>query len=150
MDEGRDLIVADQHSKESRQLHPLAPRMVRIVCLRSMTTPLGKRLRELREKHDLSLREFAERLDSLSKAHLSDIELGRRNPSPALLEKMATVLGVPLADLQRLDARPPVDEMRRRIEADPALGFAFRQVIEDKQVTGADLLQFLESKRKRE
>jgi transcriptional regulator with XRE-family HTH domain len=113
-----------------------------------MTTPLGRRLRELREKHDLSLREFAERLNSLSKAHLSDIELGRRNPSDALLQKMAEVLDVPLEELQRLDARPPLDEMRRRIEADPTLGFAFRRVVEDSDVSGKELLRFLEERKR--
>lgn len=113
-----------------------------------MTTPLGRRLRELREAQDLSLREFAEQLDQLSKAHLSDIELGRRNPSAALLQKMAGVLKVPLEELQRLDARPPLDEMRRRIEADPALGFAFRRVIEEPDVRGEDLLRFLEDRKR--
>jgi transcriptional regulator with XRE-family HTH domain len=117
--------------------------------LTKMTTPLGRRLRELREERDMSLREFAEDLGDLSKAHLSDIELGRRNPSPALLAKMADVLKVPLEELQRLDARPPVDEMRRRIEADPTLGFAFRRVVEDKSVSGADLLLFLEEQRRK-
>lgn len=117
--------------------------------LTKMTTPLGRRVRELREELDLSLREFAERLGDMSKAHLSDIELGRRNPSPSLLEKMAEVLDVSLEELQRLDARPPVDEMRRRIEADPALGFAFRRVVEDTTVSGDDLLRFLEEQRQR-
>lgn len=84
----------------------------------------------------------------MSKAHLSDIELGRRNPSAALLQKMADVLKVPLEELQRLDARPPLDEMRRRIEADPALGFAFRRVIEENDVSGEDLLRFLESRKR--
>lgn len=117
--------------------------------LTKMTTPLGRRLRELREERDLSLREFAEALGDLSKAHLSDIELGRRNPSAALLGKMAVVLGVPLEVLQALDARPPVDEMRRRIEADPKLGFAFRRVVEDASVSGEDLLRFLEEERRK-
>lgn len=114
-----------------------------------MTTPLGRRLRELRGERDLSLREFALRLGAMSKAHLSDIELGRRNPSPSLLAKMADVLGVELEELQRLDARPPVEEMRRRIESDPALGIAFRQVVEDESVSGEDLLRFLQGERQR-
>lgn len=115
-----------------------------------METLLGRRLRELREERDLSLRELAEALGGLSKAHLSDIELGQRNPSPSLLFKMAEVFEVPLEELQRLDARPSVDEMRRRIKADPALGFAFRRVVQDASVRGDDLLRFLEeAQRKR-
>lgn len=112
-------------------------------------TPLGIRIRERRAELDLSLREFAERLDNLSKAHLSDIELGRRNPSPQLLEKMAAVLRLDIEELQRLDARPPIDDMRRRIEADPALGFAFRRMIEDQSLSGDKLLEMLNEVRDR-
>lgn len=115
----------------------------------AVQTPLGIRIRERRAELDISLREFAERLANLSKAHLSDIELGRRNPSPQLLEKMAAVLGLELEELQRLDARPPIDDMRRRIEGDPALGFAFRRVIEDQSLSGDDLLEMLNEVRDR-
>ena len=44
------------------------------------TSGLGQRIRELRGKKDLSLRELAKKLD-VSAAFLSDIELGRRYPS---------------------------------------------------------------------
>lgn len=45
-----------------------------------MVKTLGQRIRELRERDDLSLREFARKL-GVSAAFLSDVELGRRHPS---------------------------------------------------------------------
>ena len=91
---------------------------------------LGKRIRELRDRHDISLREFARKLGDISPAHISDIENGRRNPSDDLLQKMAQVLGVAIGDLQRLDNRLPVEELRRAMRQDPALGFALRKAVE--------------------
>ena len=70
---------------------------------------LGERVRELRDRHDISLREFARKLGDISPAHISDIENGRRNPSEDLLQKMAQVLGVAFDELQRLDIRIPVE-----------------------------------------
>lgn len=108
----------------------------------AMSTPLGTRIRALREAMDLSLREFARKLDETSPAHVSDIELGRRYPSDKLLEMMAKVLKVSFAELQQLDARPPVDELRRRGELDPKLGFALRKVIEE-GVSSEELMKML-------
>lgn len=110
-----------------------------------MKKTLGQRIRELREQQDLSLREFAKRLDGTSAAHVSDIELGRRYPSDELLRKMARILEVSVEDLQSYDTRPPVDELRRMTEADPTFGFALRKLL-DKEITAEDLLKLAKKK----
>ncbi|MBI4220654.1 MAG: helix-turn-helix transcriptional regulator [Chloroflexi bacterium] len=104
---------------------------------------LGERIRELREAKDLSLREFAKKLGGLSAAFLSDVELGRRHPSDAVLADMARVLGTTVADLKQHDSRPPVEELKRLSSADPAFGFAFRKLV-DKDVSPEELMKFLE------
>jgi transcriptional regulator with XRE-family HTH domain len=58
-------------------------------------TSLGQRLRELRDKADLSVRELAKRI-GVSSPFLSDIELGRRFPSEEVLGKLAAALNVQL------------------------------------------------------
>lgn len=94
----------------------------------------------------MSLREFAKKLSDTSPAHISDIELGRRNPSEPLLNQIAKLLRVPLEELQKLDSRPPVDELRRASEIDPQLGFALRKMI-DHDISGEDLLRLLEDQK---
>jgi transcriptional regulator with XRE-family HTH domain len=93
---------------------------------------LGERIRELREAQDLSLREFARKLDDKSPAHVSDIENNRRFPSPALLTRMAAILGVGIPDLEKYDIRPPMGDLRRIAQKDPALGVALRKIAEKK------------------
>jgi transcriptional regulator with XRE-family HTH domain len=109
------------------------------------TKTLGARIRELREDKDYSLREFAKKLGDISAAHISDIELGRRFPSDALLRKIAQLLGVPVEELQKYDNRAPVEDIKRLSESDPAFGFALRKLIE-KDVTPEDILRLTESK----
>lgn len=110
-----------------------------------MVKTLGNRIRELREARDFSLREFARKLDRVSAAHLSDIELGRRFPSQELLAKMANILGVPMEDLKSYDSRLPIDDLKRIAETDPALGFALRKLV-DKQVSAQELLDLLKKR----
>lgn len=105
-----------------------------------MPKSLGTRIRELREERDLSLREFAKKLDDTSPAHVSDIELGRRFPSDELLTKMAKILAVPLAELKSLDLRPRVDELKKLIESNPVYGVALRKLT-DKEISPEDLLK---------
>jgi transcriptional regulator with XRE-family HTH domain len=102
---------------------------------------LGQRLRELREAKDSSLRELAKKLH-VSAAFLSDVELGRRFPSPDVLAKMAKILGVTTDELRALDARPPVEDLKRMAASQPAYGFALRQMVE-KGVTADDLMKFV-------
>lgn len=61
--------------------------------MRAIRASLGKRLREARERRDLSLKELAERTG----AHVSNLscyETGKRIPSLELFVRIATVLGV--------------------------------------------------------
>ena len=100
---------------------------------------LGERIRELREGLDLSLREFAKQLDETSPAHISDIENNRRFPSAQLLKRIALRLRVDVAELQQLDIRPPMGDLRRSVQNDPALGLALRKIAE-KKVSAQDIL----------
>lgn len=106
-------------------------------------TSLGERIRELRAAKDISLREFAKKLGGLSAAFLSDVELGRRHPSDAVLAAMAKVLDTTIDDLKQHDSRPPVEELKRLSSKDPAFGFAFRKLV-DRDVSPQDLMKFLE------
>jgi transcriptional regulator with XRE-family HTH domain len=114
-----------------------------------MAKTLGQRIRELREAKDLSLRDLAKKLGGLSAAHLSDIELGRRFPSDELLANMADKLDTTLADLRQYDSRPPVDEIKKMAEANPAYGFALRKMVE-KRITPEDIERLIEDKSKRD
>jgi len=106
---------------------------------------LGMHIRELREQKDLSLREFAKRL-ALSAAFISDVELGRRQPSDSVLAHMARILETSLEELGTFDTRAPVEEIKRLTNENPAYGLAFRRVIGEK-VTPQELIELAESKR---
>jgi transcriptional regulator with XRE-family HTH domain len=90
---------------------------------------LGQRLRELRDKADLSLRELAKRI-GVTSPFLSDIELGRRFPSEEILAKLAGALNVSPEDLKQYDNRGPIADLKRLMDSDPKLGFAFRTAVE--------------------
>ena len=102
---------------------------------------LGQRIRELRQERDLSLRELATRI-GVSSAFMSDVELGRRNPSDKHMEDVARILETPLEDLQKFDTRPPLREFQRATLADPGYGIAFRQML-DRNISSEELLQFI-------
>jgi transcriptional regulator with XRE-family HTH domain len=108
---------------------------------------LGQRIRELREEKDLSLRELAKKIQ-VTPAFLSDIELGRRNPSEKNLQNIARVLDTPLEELRSYDTRFPVEDLKRLANLDPRYGFAFRKLI-DKKIKPQDLLSFVEKKSER-
>ena len=95
-----------------------------------MMKSLGERIRELREASDLSLRELARKVGDVSAAFLSDVEFGRRFPSDKTLAALAAALGTTAEDLQQYDSRPPIEEIKRQANANPALGFAFRRMAE--------------------
>jgi transcriptional regulator with XRE-family HTH domain len=109
--------------------------------------PLGQRIRELRDKKDLSLREFAAKIDFYA-AIVSEIELGRRYPSDKVLADMARILGVTVDDLKAHDIRPPVEEMKERIAVNPRYAFAFRQVL-DHNITPEELIELAKRKAKK-
>jgi transcriptional regulator with XRE-family HTH domain len=109
-----------------------------------MVKTLGQRIRELREERDLSLRELAKKL-GVSAAFLSDVELDRRHPSDRVLVKVAQLLNTSVDELRTLDTRPAVEELKRLARADPAYGFAFRQIV-DSKLTSQELLDLLARK----
>jgi transcriptional regulator with XRE-family HTH domain len=90
---------------------------------------LGQRLHELRDKADLSLRELSRKV-GISSPYLSDIELGRRFPSEEILAKLAGALNESLEDLKQYDNREPIADLKRLMDSDPKLGFAFRTAVE--------------------
>jgi transcriptional regulator with XRE-family HTH domain len=108
--------------------------------------PLGERIRELRDRKDLSVRELAKKID-VSAAFLSDVELGRRHPSDDVLKQIASHLGTTLNELKKHDSRPPVEELKRLSANNPAMGFALRRVV-DEGVDADELLEFLNRKKK--
>lgn len=112
-----------------------------------MNISLGARIRELRDARDLSLREFAKKLE-LAPAFISDIEHGRRYPSDEVLAKMARLLETTVDDLKAYDQRPPIEALKRQGLNDPQLAVALRRVV-DQNVSGDELLAFLNSRKHR-
>jgi transcriptional regulator with XRE-family HTH domain len=74
----------------------------------------GKKLREIREKKGLSLREAA-RQAGVSPTLLSLVETGKRKPTSALLSKLAPVLSVPQDELLFLYDYYEINEVNRRL-----------------------------------
>jgi transcriptional regulator with XRE-family HTH domain len=109
---------------------------------------LGERIRQLREKKDLSLRELAKSV-GVSAAFLSDVELSRRYLSDKLLGALAKALDTSIEDLKQYDTRPPMRDLRRMSISNPEFGFAFRQLI-DKEVKPQELLKFIEERSKKQ
>jgi len=107
----------------------------------------GQRIRELREKKDLSLRELAKKI-GVSAAFLSDVELGRRYPSEKVLIGVAQHLETPIEDLREYDTRPPLEDLKRLAATEPLYGVAFRRVI-DRKISAQDLIDFAEQSSKR-
>lgn len=97
---------------------------------------LGQRLRELRQRDDLSLRELGDKLKDLktatpvSAAFLSDIENGRRFPSDDMIEKFADLFGVDTHELKSCDPRGPIREIQDLATMNPQYAFAFRRAVE--------------------
>lgn len=110
----------------------------------SRMTTLGQLIRNSREAMDLSLREFAKRI-SIAAAFLSDIELGKRNPSSEVLTRIADALGLAVEELQKLDSRAPLEDLKRLTRENPLYGYAFRRAIAS-QLRPEDLINLAEEK----
>lgn len=72
---------------------------------------LGKRIRHVRKKNDLSQEQFAE-LIGIDPNSVSRIERGVHYPSLDTLEKISTVLKLEMRDLFIFNNRETVEEMR--------------------------------------
>ena len=91
------------------------------------------------------MRELAKKV-GVSGPFLSDIELGRRFPSEEILEKLARALNVSLEDLKQYDNREPIADLKRLMDSNPKLGFAFRTAVEkvkSGELTAEDLISRL-------
>jgi len=82
------------------------------------TTPvsLGQALRATRERRELSLRELARRV-KVSPSFVSQIELGKANPSVGTLYSLVSVLGITLDDLI---GETTIDAGQGQLDAPPA------------------------------
>jgi transcriptional regulator with XRE-family HTH domain len=81
------------------------------------TTNLGAFIRQTRKGKGISGRELSRRIN-ISAPGLSEIERGIRNPSDAVLERIARSLGVEFEQLHALDAWSALKEFRDMIESD--------------------------------
>lgn len=97
-----------------------------------LSTTLGQRLREVRERAGLSLREVA-KAAKVSAPFLSDVELGRRFPTNETLALIAKKLGASADDLKKHDHRSALADLKRLAEGSPNLGAAVRALINEVQ-----------------
>lgn len=97
-----------------------------------LTTTMGQRLRELRERAGLSLREVA-KAARISAPFLSDVELGRRFPTNETLALIARKLRAPAEDLKKHDHRFALAELKRLAESSPNLAAAVRALVDQVQ-----------------
>jgi transcriptional regulator with XRE-family HTH domain len=110
-----------------------------------MQQSLGEKIKELRLKSGISVRELAKRTKK-SAPFLSDIELGRRFPSQEVLQALAKELGVTADELAQHDVRSPLSELKRLAQEDSSWGLAFRKVAEqskDGKLTPEDMIKKL-------
>jgi len=103
---------------------------------------LGKRLRELREKHRISLRHLAARV-RITAPYLSDIELDRRHPSVRVLTDLARALHTPVDDLREHDPKSLLTDIQQRIQDDANYGVALRRLL-NLCSTAEDLMRMVE------
>lgn len=89
----------------------------------NIATSMGQRLRELREKAGLSLREVA-KAAKISAPFLSDVELGRRFPTNETLALIAQKLRASADELKKHDHRSALADLKRLAEGNPSLGAA--------------------------
>ncbi len=59
---------------------------------------IGKRIRQVRESKGISLKDFESRDNGFDKSNLSRIENGTRKPTLYTLHKIASILGVDMAE----------------------------------------------------
>lgn len=112
---------------------------------------LGEKIREIREMKRLSLRELARRTD-VSVSLISAVELGNRYPSQLVLESIAGELEVSVSELENVDARVSLANLRLMIESDPSWGVALREIAGAAcagRLSSAEVLKWLRSRKRR-
>ena len=100
--------------------------------MNDLTISMGQRLRELRERAGLSLREVA-KAAKISAPFLSDVELGRRFPTNETLALIAQKIGASADDLKKHDHRSALADLKRLAEASSSLGAAVRALVDEVQ-----------------
>lgn len=93
-----------------------------------LTATMGQRLREIRERAGMSLREVA-RAAKVSAPFLSDVELGRRFPTNETLLQIAQKLRASPDELKKYDHRSALADLKRLAERSPSLGAAVRALV---------------------
>jgi len=95
---------------------------------------IGRRVRDLREGHGLSLDALAER-SGVSRSNISLIERGRSSPTAVVLDKLSGALGATVASLFEPVATLPVAEPSplarvadQPVWTDPGIGYVRRNV----------------------
>jgi transcriptional regulator with XRE-family HTH domain len=86
---------------------------------------LGERVRELRRGRGLTLEDLAER-SGVSRAMISKVERGEKNPTLVVAARLAEGLGVTLSQLAGMEERREVvvvPRERRMVMRDPQTGF---------------------------
>jgi XRE family transcriptional regulator, regulator of sulfur utilization len=81
------------------------------MAVAALSSPVGARVRALREAMDLSLRDLAER-SGVSAPMLSQVERGDTSPTLAVAERIAAGLELSLSQLLRLDEADGVSVVR--------------------------------------
>ena len=95
-----------------------------------MQQHVGSQLRRLRERRKLSLRHVAG-LAKITPPYLSDIELGRRHPSPRVLGNLARILQTPLDQLRENDPKAIVEDIEQKMAADDRWALALRRLLNE-------------------
>ena len=98
----------------------------------NLAATMGQRLREVRERAGLSLREVA-KAAKISAPFLSDVEVGRRFPTNETLALIAQKLGASADDIKKHDHRSSLADLKRLTEGSPSLGAAVRALIDEVQ-----------------
>jgi transcriptional regulator with XRE-family HTH domain len=86
---------------------------------------LGARIKELRRRRGLTLDDLAERA-GVSRAMISKVERGEKNPTLVVTAKVAEGLGVTISELLRVEERREIvviPRERRMTVRDPETGF---------------------------
>jgi transcriptional regulator with XRE-family HTH domain len=97
-----------------------------------LAVTMGQRLRQMRERAGLSLRELA-KAAKISAPFLSDVELGRRFPTNETLFLIAQKLGASAEDIKKHDHRSALADLKRLAESSPSLGAALRALVDEVQ-----------------
>lgn len=114
---------------------------------------LGKRIRYLREKYQLSQKQLATRVN-LTNAQLSRYELGERKPDPEIIKDIADFFDVSTDYLLgRTDNPDLIEEKNEESLLDPELGVFFKEIKnapEDRQEQLRKIWEIIKSEGNRE